>query len=208
MKKIMIYTKNGFHAHNREGLFTEALKSKAFLIMLISLFFCGSVIGAVIFKNCKEYGFDFLNVFARFTITEQLNKIFFLSIICSSFIAVICMLGGFCGLGISFICMLPVLLGVRYATTASYLLTEYAVKGLGYFCLIQLPGAVIRVTACLYLCDLSCSMSKKVAAGLFGGSREALDIKSYGIKFGLICAFFLLSAIIDCSCVCLFAKLF
>ena len=91
MKKIMIYTKNGFHAHNREGLFTEALKSKAFLIMLISLFFCGSVIGAVIFKNCKEYGFDFLNVFARFTITEQLNKIFFLSIICSSFIAVICM---------------------------------------------------------------------------------------------------------------------
>lgn len=201
MKKIMIYSK-----HSSQNTFGAILSSNAGIIMYYAIFVCSLIFGCTLYNSAGGNGFFEKTASIMLSNGDGKNLILLTVITLISFL--IAFTGALSCVGIGILCIIPATAGFICSQIAAYLLASNAASGLGYFCLIILPGATILITSLISLCAESGNISKKLALINIFGRREEIDFKRYFIKCAVIIIIMLLSVIINLICVKLFSKLF
>jgi|GEM_PF-4521085 len=201
MKKIMIYSK-----HGPKKELASLTNGYSGIVLYYAVFVCGIIFG------CTLYNSDVSNGFIKNAVGVIMNspdeKKLALTAVFILISALIALTGALSCLGTASLCVLPAAGGIMYSLTASYLLGERAANGLGFFCLIILPGAVVLSAALISLCAESGSLSKKFALTNLFGRREETDYKSFFIRFAITVLIMLSSLIINMITSKLFSKLF
>lgn len=201
MKKIMIYSK-----HGSKNSFSMAISNNAGLIMYYVIFICGLIFGCTMYNASKDDGY--LEKAANIILNNEIGKNFAVLAVFSFITILIAITGALSCAGVGILCIIPAAVGFTYSQIASHLLAGDAAMGLGYFCLIILPGAAIFISAIIALCNESGKLSKKLALTNIFGRREDIDYKKYFIKCAIIISVILFSILINYICIKLFSKLF
>ena len=208
MKNVMIYRrKRGIAEKPAYDGFFLPLQDHASMILFFTLFLCGLLLGAFVYTKEGEGGALLLGI-AKSPLTANPGQL----ILCGAgsvlFITVTALFGCFSVIGIAVLVWIPFLFGYLQALASSYLITEYAIKGFGYYCVTMLPASLIRITAAIALCVLCSDVSKKIAAVIIRGEGPEMIQNKFWIKFCIIFAVLSGSVAVECVCVALFSKLF
>ncbi|MCH5197924.1 MAG: hypothetical protein J1E34_03360 [Oscillospiraceae bacterium] len=201
MKKIMIYSK-----HSSSNSFREALNNNAGIIMYYAIFVCGLIFGCTLYNSLGEN--SYLERAANIILSNNSEKNLAILAVLSLITMLIAITGALSCAGVGLLCAIPGIGGFLYSQIAADLIANNAAKGLGYLCLIILPGSAIMMTAIIALCAESGNISKKLALTNIFSRREEIDFRGYFIKCVIIIVIMLFSILLNYICVKLFSKLF
>ena len=183
------------------------------MYLLVFLFFVGLIIGSFTIKNSENifverivsiYS-DYLKQKNSFRPLNVFMYTFLLSItaIFSSFFV------GLCAVGIPFIVIVPISVGVIIGIISGYLYESFLLKGLGYCAIIIFPAAAIAIVGILFSCKESILMSKSMLSLLANGrSQNQNYFKSYCTKFIIYAGICALAAVIETILYHFFSDLF
>ena len=208
----MIYTKAGLRkpyfqkSENKVGKW-QKIKENSLSILFFTLFLCGILVGSTVWNHSEKLC-PILNTIAMNQISEQYNMILLTTAAEAIAFTLLCVFSSVSGLGLTLLIITAFIKGLIEALTASYLITEFAIKGLGYYCILLLPGKIIAATAMITLCAVSGEISKKTASIIFLGENTEIGIREYLLKTAVLTSIMLLSGGIRCLCVRFFSGLF
>ena len=200
MKKITVYTTRPSWTGVR-----DTLRDKASYWLFFIIFLCGIALGTVLYR--ADSGGFFTRMARAFLLADMKSVSVWIAVgaVVSLLLSVIC---GFSCFGITLSGLLPFGCGMVNALAASEMIAADPARGLGRFTLLLLPGAVFTATALICLCGVSAQASKIVAANVFRGKSERVELKEYAVK-SLICFFIMLIGIpVNYLTAALFAGLF
>lgn len=182
------------------------------LIIAVSLFTAGIIIGAGLLKSSTFNNQDFISLFDNFIQIRAEQKIYqlfsnslainILFIFIINFAATSCV-------GIPFAVGIPVIKGLGTGIVAGYLFSEFTINGIGYYLLTILPGSVISNTAILLACNDACFLSADILATVLSKKQPDSNIlKNYLKRNIIIIILTISSALIECLAVKAFAYMF
>lgn len=201
MKKIMVYSKHGPSKN-----LGDLIKENTGMLLFFTVFLCGVVFGCSLFNESQAGGY--IRIITEKAISGPIEKTAVLLFAYLTVVYIISVSGALSCLGIGTLCIPPAVTGIMYSLAASALISKDGAKGLGYFSLLILPGAVVLVCAIIGLCSESSKISKNLALTNFFGRREETDIKKYLIKSVVAFASMMCSVLIVYLTSKIFSKLF
>ena len=200
MKKIMIYSGRP----SWKGVGASVLPNAASWLFFI-IFLCGITLGLFMFR-ADDGGF-FVRL-ARACLSADTKSCWIWTCVGAAAALLLSVISGFSCFGLALLGALPFGCGMAYALLASQILSADPVRGLGRYTLEVLPGAILTATSTICLCAVSAEASKTVAATVFRGDTQTVDIKKYALKSLAFCAGILLSIPVNYIAAALFSGLF
>lgn len=179
----------------------KVLKEYYRLVLLISLFIAGMLIGAFTFKHG---GGDVSSLLTDMVIKHSAERTsqaafatFINSLLVNCAFVGIAFTMGMCCIGTPFIGLLPLIKGLGLGVVAGYFYNN-DVAGVLYYLLIILPGAVISTVALIISCGESIRMSSEMLQIMSQKKSASPDgIKVYMSRYTIILALILISSVID-----------
>lgn len=191
-----------------------SLKESWRIILLLSLFICGLIIGSFVVKNNDSIMSNQLESIIKSGITTKNNsqfwEVFFNSITVNLVFLISAFSLGLCAIGIPFISLIPLIKGFGLGISGAYIYSNYSVKGVCYCLLILFPAQIISSALLIYACNESYYMS----GDLFFSLNNSLNLKEknpvrlYLTRFLLLALFIALSAGFDAVLSSLFSSFF
>lgn len=172
----------------------------------------GLVFGSVIFNLSTDSIFDSLkNYFLSFT-TNFSNKSTSETIsgMLLTYVPyfVMMLIFGMCATGAAPVFILSFIKSAGIAMTATYIYSEYALKGVEYCLLVFYPGKILSLLGMLMLTHSCYFMSTSINKLIKGKSDTDVEIEKYLLRSLLIGLIFILSSIVDFLMVKCFSSLF
>ena len=185
--------------------------SKALIISFLTII-AGIILSVILFYLNHTFISDkLLKLFVNFQ-TDFSNKSFaeifcgfLLSYLPYIFFAVIM---GTCSLGVIPVVVLTFAQSLGIGSLASYIISQYALKGFEYFLLIIFPGKVICIFAMLILCESTLSSSMQIRELSEKSTGESFNKKVYITRVLAVSVLFAVSSLVDTVTVKLFSSLF
>ncbi|MGI6772816.1 MAG: stage II sporulation protein M [Acutalibacteraceae bacterium] len=171
------------------------------LVLLISLFIAGMLIGALTFKNS---GSNISTLLTDMVIKQSAERTsqaaivtFINSLLVNAAFVGIAFTMGMCCIGTPFIGLLPLIKGLGLGMVAGYFYNN-DVAGILYYLLIILPGAVISTVALIISCGESIRMSGEMLKVVSSKKSASPDgIKTYMSRYIIIVVLILISSVMD-----------
>ena len=201
MKKVMFYTK---HIGVRSA--GQAVKNSGTTVLFFTCFVCALLIGSKLYISAGKD--SFLDGFAAQLLSNKIEHTSVLLLCCSIIAVFIGISAGLSCSGIVFLILLPFAEGLVASLLLTYLLMHSGAKGLGYFSLLILPGAILFITATLAMCSINAESSKKICGILFFEQKETLRLRALFIKNAVVLCAMLLSVLAVYLLYIMFAGLF
>lgn len=182
------------------------------LIIAVSLFAAGMIIGAGLLKSSTFNNPDFISLFDNFVqirAEQKIYQLFFNSLAINLACIFVINFAATSCIGIPLAVVIPVIKGLGTGIVAGYLFSEFTINGIGYYLLTMLPGCVICNTAILLACNDACFLSADILATVL--SRKQPDsnvLKNYLKRNIIIIILTISSALIECLSVKIFAYMF
>lgn len=173
------------------------------VVLLISLFWAGMIIGCIFINNetneltekiasVIEKGFS-----ARSSYTSM--QIFKNSLLTHSIFLILAYILGMSGIGYPFICLVPMICGVSNGMVSGYIYSSFGIKGFLYCLTTVYPGLLISLVA-LIIGSCEClQMSLQVFKILTDKNRISCEnsAKKYGYQFIVLFGIVIVSAIVE-----------
>jgi hypothetical protein len=201
MKKVMFYTK-----HIGVGSAGQAVKNSGMIILFYTCFVCALLIGSKLFISAGND--SFLDRFAAQLLDNKIEHTAVLLLCCALLTVFIGISAGLSCSGSVILLLLPFAEGLLLSLIITYLLVHSGAKGLGYFSLLILPGAILFITATLAMCAINAASSKKICGILFFEQKEALRIRALFVRNAVVLCAMLLSVLVTYLLYIMFAALF
>lgn len=187
-------------------------KNLSFFALLL-LFLVGMIYGVLMLKGGDTFGWMQLYTGEYFSALGErtLLQSFFTSFSSVFFYLLASYLLGFCAIGQPVLLLLPFFRGLGLGAFMGYLYVSYGFSGVGYCFLVLLPAAVIALLAILIACRESLRLSAMLFSNFVLGRGTASGrgvMKLYNLKYLILCAFALASALISTLCIVLFGGIF
>ena len=182
------------------------------LIIAVSLFTAGMIIGAGLLKNSTFNNPDFITLFNNFIQIRAEQKVYQLFsnslIVNILFILIVNFAASSC-IGIPLAVVIPVIKGLGTGIVAGYLFSEFTINGIGYYLLTILPGSIICNTAILLACNDACFLSADILATVLAKKQSDANIlKNYLKRNIVIIILTISSALVECFAVKAFSYMF
>ncbi len=192
----------------------KRIKIEPTTILLFTLFICGIILSVMITKIDNEQWQNLFNELLKTHIKSKTERSSF-----NNFISVFAVLSlillfdyicGLCGLGVPFIYLSPLMLGIILGTTICQYYICFGLTGIGYCILINLPCYAITAATLIKCCCFSKEMSEDIFFYLISGKKEKseLSLKNYTIKYIIFTVVIAFAGIINTVSFRLFSKLF
>ena len=201
MKKVMFYTK-----HIGIGSAGQAVKNSGMTVLYYTCFVCSLLIGSMLFISAGKD--SILYSFAAQLLVNKIERTAVLLLCCTMLTFFIGVSAGLSCSGVVILIVLPFAEGFVTSVILTYLLMQSGAKGLGYFSLMILPGAILFITATLAMCSINAESSKRICGMLFFEQKETLRIRAYFIRNAVILCSMFLSVLATYLLYIMFAGLF
>ncbi len=152
---------------NKFKLSSSAEREVKAVIIFLSIFAAGMIIGSGLMKDSAQFKFinDFTEMFKIFFNERGEQKVY--EILINSLIINISffLLAFCCGIsliGIPFLVLIPFIKGLGYGMTAGFLFYQYKMSGIGFYLLTIFPTGILCVTALIALCGSAVRMSADI----------------------------------------------
>lgn len=194
--------------------FILSLKESWRLVLLVSVFICGLIIGAFAVKNNDSLLSSQLEEIIKTSIIKK-NDLTFLKSFIDSLISdlmflIITFSLGLCAIGIPAISVIPLIKGFSLGITGAYIYLNYSVKGVCYCLLVLFPAQIISAAILIFACNESFYMSADLFSTINNKSiiKDKNLVRLYLTRFGLLSILMILTSLFDALLSKLFSSIF
>lgn len=155
------------------------------IIVLVSLFICGIIVGVMTYLNSDEQATAFLKEILKNTVEKRDNydiiRCFSDSLSVFIILPVICVFLGLSAVGLPFIASITALFGFISSVWITFLIESFGVKGFGYIMLIALPAIAVESGVIILISSIAAQMSLTIIYKLYDKPKEkTMTVKQYG----------------------------
>lgn len=183
MKRMMIYTRQRIRINN---CVVDFLKNNSSLLLLTSINLSGFIIGNILIatESIRNININYCNT----------TEVFLWNILISLIILTVTFCSGLCGVGMIFIYILQMLIGIICGIVSASVLFENDFSGLINYIIIYLPSLTLITILEISSSFIALNLSNNIACHIFLGPNFRIDIQKYILKFFYLLIFGIMSS--------------
>ena len=172
-------------------------------IVFFTVLLCGVIFGVMLTNSGSEAWHQFIGSFLNNHLTIKSTSSVFRSF-CSVFFSFFILLlfdyaCGLCGIGVPFLYLTPLFLGIYCGIITSQLYCSYQLTGLLYCAVVNVPCYAITAATLIKCCCFSSDISREIFIYLVNGKNDTKEklLQGYTIRYLIMCIPLIISALIN-----------
>ncbi len=157
-------------------------------IIFLCLFICGIVFGVMLSQKGSDSWHHFFNTLINNHLIAKKESSFFGNF-CGVFVPLLVLLVynyvfGMCGVGVPFLYLSPIVLGVYSGVCAAQFYSGFALRGILFWCCVNIPCNAIAAATLIRCCCYGSELSNYIFSVLIYPKTERKDnaLKDYSLK--------------------------